>query len=139
MLVSHGDLAVGMRDAVRMLAGGHGQLLVATLRAGGGGSERYRSELREVLAGIGSGDELLVFADLYGGSPLTIALEVLAELGLLRLTRALGGMNLPMVLTAALLADAMTVDELLAEVRTAAREGIVDVVLGGAAPDEEQI
>lgn len=45
---------------------------------------------------------LKMLADIIGGSPLTNALDVLAKAGMLERTRAYGGMNLPMALTAAL-------------------------------------
>lgn len=138
--MSHGDLAVGMRDAVRMLAGRHGDIRAAGLDAEGG-SARYEEEVRALLAEVGDGDELLVFGDLYGGSPLTIALTVLADLGLRERSRVFGGMSLPMVLTAALAAEGAGADSLAREVMDAARQGLIEVgpARTAAADNDEQI
>ena len=55
---------------------------------------------------IGDGDSVFLFGDIIGGSPLTNAINVITEAGLLPRTRIFGGVNLPAVLTAALSPEA---------------------------------
>ena len=75
-------------------------------------------------------------ADIIGGSPLATALDVLTEKGLLARTLAIGGMNLPLVLTAAF-ADADTpLDELEAELTGEAKDQIKRFALGGDEDDD---
>ena len=64
--------------------------------------ERFRPRVQELLSQLGTSDELLVLADLIGGSPLTTVLDVLQEKELLAHTVVLGGMNLAMALNAVL-------------------------------------
>ena len=79
-------------------------------------------------------DELLVFADLIGGSPLTTTANVLAEEGLLSRTTMIGGMNLPLVVSAIVSKDSVDskalVDMLVPEAREAMREFTVEVSQG---------
>ena len=81
-------------------------------------------------------DEIILTADIIGGSPLTTALDVLTEKGLLARTLAIGGMNLPLVLTAAF-ADADTpLDALEAELTGEAKDQIKQFALGGDEDDD---
>ena len=67
--------------------------------------ERFRLRAHTLIAQLDQQDELLVLADLIGGSPLTTVLDVLQEKGMLTNTAVLGGMNLPMALNAVLCKD----------------------------------
>ena len=67
--------------------------------------ERFRLRAQTLIAQLDQQDELLVLADLIGGSPLTTVLDVLQEKGMLTNTAVLGGMNLPMALNAVLCKD----------------------------------
>ncbi|MBM6775046.1 PTS sugar transporter subunit IIA [Olsenella profusa] len=100
LLVSHGTFAPGLHSVLDMLVGKRDDILSCSLRDGEG-AEEYVSELEQVIAPITADDEVLVLGDLIGGSPLTNALNTLASHGLLAKTRAFGGMNVPMALTAA--------------------------------------
>lgn len=67
--------------------------------------EQFRLRAQTLIAQLDQQDELLVLADLIGGSPLTTVLDVLQEKGMLTNTAVLGGMNLPMALNAVLCKD----------------------------------
>ena len=79
------DMSIGLRD--------------------GESVERFRLRAQTLIAQLDQQDELLVLADLIGGSPLTTVLDVLQEKGMLTNTAVLGGMNLPMALNAVLCKD----------------------------------
>ena len=71
-------------------------------------------------------DEIVLLADIVGGSPLTTALNVLAEKGLMEKTTTIGGMNLPLALTSVLMKDTLQGDSfvqaVLSEATTALQE-----------------
>lgn len=100
LMVSHGTFAPGLHSVLDMLAGKRDDILSCSLRDGEGADE-YVEELKGVISPIAAEDEVIVLGDIIGGSPLTNALNVLAESGMLARTRAFGGMNLPLALTAA--------------------------------------
>ncbi len=105
MMVSHGRLADGLHDALGMLAGSGREDIRSTGLENGMSTETYEQNVRAMLADVGETDEVLLLGDLIGGSPLTTAVKVVSELGLLPRTVIIGGMNLPVALNAALSKD----------------------------------
>ena len=69
------------------------------------GADEFADNVREILKDITDEDEIALFADIVGGSPLTTAANVIAEKGLLDRTVMVGGMNLPLVLSTILTKD----------------------------------
>lgn len=104
LMVSHGGFAEGLCDTLRMFAGNSEGIMSIGLRDGES-VERFRLRAQTLIAQLDQQDELLVLADLIGGSPLTTVLDVLQEKGMLTNTAVLGGMNLPMALNAVLCKD----------------------------------
>ena len=104
LMVSHGGFAEGLCDTLRMFAGNSEGIMSIGLRDGES-VEGFRLRAQTLIAQLDQQDELLVLADLIGGSPLTTVLDVLQEKGMLTNTAVLGGMNLPMALNAVLCKD----------------------------------
>lgn len=112
-LVSHGEFAPGLHKAVNMLAGEERDDIISTSLRNGMGADEFAENVRTLLTKIGEEDELILFADIVGGSPLATAANVVAEAGLLDRTKMIGGMNLPLVLSTVLSKD--LTDDLSAE------------------------
>ncbi len=113
LLVSHGMMAPGLHNALSMLAGEGREDILSTSLKNGMGADEFAEHVRECISVVKEEDELLVFADLIGGSPLTTTADVLAAEGLLERTTMIGGMNLPLVLSAAVTKDTMETRELV--------------------------
>ena len=136
ILVSHGTFAPGLHNALGMMAGSDREDLRSTSLLDGMDVDTFRANFTELVGDITAEDEIILTADIIGGSPLTTALDVLTEKGLLGKTLAIGGMNLPLVLTAAF-ADADTpLDELEAELTGEAKDQIKRFALGGDEDDD---
>ena len=105
LLVSHGEFAPGLHKAIEMLAGSDREDILSTSLKNGMGADEFAENVRELIKGIGEEDEIAMFADIVGGSPLTTAANVLAEAGLIGKTVMVGGMNLPLVLNTVLSKD----------------------------------
>lgn len=136
ILVSHGTFAPGLHNALGMMAGSDREDIRSTSLLDGMDVDTFRANFAELVGDITPEDEIILTADIIGGSPLTTALDVLTEKGLLGKTLAIGGMNLPLVLTAAF-ADADTpLDELEAELTGEAKDQIKRFVLGGDEDDD---
>ena len=129
VLVSHGTFAAGLHNALSMLAGGDRTDIISAGLENGMSADEFAGKFKECLSKIAEGDEIILFGDLIGGSPLTTASNVIAKEGLLERTVMFGGMNLPLVLSAALMKDAMEMkdlaDMLLAEAREQIKEFLV--------------
>ena len=136
ILVSHGTFAPGLHNALGMMAGSDREDIRSTSLLDGMDVDTFRANFAELVGDITAEDEIILTADIIGGSPLTTALDVLTEKGLLAHTLAIGGMNLPLVLTAAF-ADADTpLDELEAELTGEAKDQIKRFDLGGDEDDD---
>lgn len=136
ILVSHGTFAPGLHNALGMMAGSDREDIRSTSLLDGMDVDTFRANFAELIQDITPEDEIILTADIIGGSPLTTALDVLTEKGLLGKTLAIGGMNLPLVLTAAF-ADADTpLDELEAELTGEAKDQIKRFALGGDEDDD---
>ena len=105
LLVSHGEFAPGLHKAIEMLAGSNREDVLSTSLKNGMGADEFADNVRAVLKDITEEDEIALFADIVGGSPLTTAANVIAAKGLLDRTVMVGGMNLPLVLSTILTKD----------------------------------
>lgn len=136
ILVSHGTFAPGLHNALGMMAGSDREDIRSTSLLDGMDVDTFRANFAELVGDITAEDEIILTADIIGGSPLTTALDVLTEKGLLGKTLAIGGMNLPLVLTAAF-ADADTpLEELEQELTGEAKDQIKRFDLGGDKDDD---
>ncbi|WP_418371479.1 PTS sugar transporter subunit IIA [Agathobaculum sp.] len=136
ILVSHGTFAPGLHNALGMMAGSDREDIRSTSLLDGMDVDTFRANFAELVGDITAKDEIILTADIIGGSPLTTALDVLTEKGMLGKTLAIGGMNLPLVLTAAF-ADADTpLEELEQELTDEAKDQIKRFDLGGDEDDD---
>ncbi|WP_373155356.1 PTS sugar transporter subunit IIA [Clostridium sp. AUH-JLR23] len=123
VLVSHGQFADGLKDALSMLAGERDDVLSAGLKNGKSADE-FAEEFSHVIEGIHQDDEIILLGDLIGGSPLTTAMNVIAEKGLSEHCATIGGMNLPLALTTVLMKDTMARDDLVVQVLNEAQSAL---------------
>lgn len=136
VLVSHGEFAPGLHKAVNMLAGEERADVLSTSLINGMGADEFAENVKSVLSVVGAEDEIILFADIVGGSPLATTANVLMEMDLLGRTRMIGGMNLPLVLTCVLSKDDEETSELIDELIEGAKDQIKEFVV--AVDDEEE-
>ena len=136
VLVSHGTFAPGLHSVLKMLAGGDREDILSASMEDGMGADAFVERFEKTNQPIGPEDEILVLADIIGGSPLTNALDVLSKKGLLDKATAFGGMNLPMALTASMMKDALDGDSLAEALLQESRNGIQRMALDVG--DEEE-
>ena len=135
VLVSHGTLAPGLHSVLRMLGGGDRRDVLSASMEDGMGADVFTKNFERTIEVIKEDDEILLLADIIGGSPLTNALDVLSQKGLLNKTRAFGGMNLPMALTASMMKDTLDEKGLEELLLTESRNAVQKMVL---ALDEDE-
>lgn len=133
VLVSHGKFAEGLADSLAMLAGEKPEVLSCGL-ANGKTADEFTETFANVISVIKEDDEIILLGDLIGGSPLTTAMNVLAEKGMLKNTTVIGGMNLPLALTTVLMKDMFSSEDLVNQVLSEAHSGLQQFVV---ASDEE--
>lgn len=137
VLVSHGTFAPGLHSVLKMLAGGDRADILSASMEDGMGADAFVRRFEETIAPIGPEDSILLLADIIGGSPLTNALDVLSQKGMLGQAMAFGGMNLPMALTAAMMKDAMDGEMLSESLISESRNAVAKLELQTDAEDDD--
>lgn len=135
VLVSHGNFAEGLLDALSMLAGKRDDVIAIGLK-NGMSADQFKDAFKQAIAVIPDDAKIIVLADIIGGSPLTTAMNTLASLNRLDQTMALGGMNLALALTTVLMKDALDDAALVSNVTGEATGAIRPFVLETSEEDE---
>ena len=135
VMVSHWTLAPGLHSVLKMLGGKDREDVLSASMEDGMGADDFVLRFNETIAGVKDEDEIILLADIIGGSPLTNALDVLSQRGMLRKTMAFGGMNLPMALTASMMKDTLDEKGLEELLLTESRNAVQKMVL---ALDEDE-
>lgn len=137
ILVSHGQFASGLYNALTMLAGkGRKDVLFQGLEDGMS-TDQFGEKFKTVIENVANEDEIILFGDIIGGSPLTTAVNILASKGMLSKSLVLGGMNLPTVLTGILMKDSMSMEELKETLLETAVESIKEFKLTDTEQDDD--
>jgi PTS system N-acetylgalactosamine-specific IIA component len=139
VLVSHGTFAPGLHSVLKMLGGGDRDDVLSSSMEDGMGADVFVERFTETIAPIKEDDEIILLADIIGGSPLTNALNVLSQKGMLARTTAFGGMNLPMALTASMMKDALDSETLEASLLQESQAAIQKLELNLDESEEDDI
>ena len=99
LLVSHAGLAQGIEGALEMLLGSR-SFVIACGMQDGVSPDAYRAQLAQSIASVTPEDEVVVLADIAGGSPLKNALVALDDKGMGNSVIVFGGANLAMAISA---------------------------------------
>ncbi|MBO7675708.1 MAG: PTS sugar transporter subunit IIA [Atopobiaceae bacterium] len=99
LVASHATLARGIKEALEMLLGARSYVLACGMEDGMT-PDAYRAGVFQALDSVTSEDEVVVLADIAGGSPLKNALVALDDKGMGDKVLVLAGANLPMAISA---------------------------------------
>lgn len=119
LILSHGDLAKGMKNSVELIGGVQEKFEIETLPYGMGVDE-FSKKIEEKITILDDGDGVLVFVDLFGGTPF----KVMCRLQNRYNVYCINGVNLPMVLEAALTRHDRELIEFAKEITETGKEGI---------------
>jgi PTS system mannose-specific IIA component len=127
MVVAHGALAEELINSVGMIMG-----RVPLLRGVGLGSDQglddLEREIEKAWRGLeqGGAEQVLVLVDMFGGSCSNVAARMVSEKEA-KQAAVITGVNLPMVLEAAIDRDLYPLEALVNKIVEAGRKSIVDV------------
>lgn len=136
VLVSHGGFAEGLKSSLAMFAEDKMDQVIAVGLRNGSSVDEFAHEVRSALESLTLEDSVVVLADIVGGSPLTTALGVLDEKGLLPTATVLGGMNLPMAVTSVVMKDALEGDDFVTAVLPEASAALQEFKVGTEDEDD---
>ena len=97
----------------------------------------FEKDFRQAISGLTADDSVVVLADIIGGSPLTTACNVLDELGKLENAVVLGGMNLPMAITSAVMKDMLEGDDFVQAVLPEAQAALQEFKITSDDDDDD--
>lgn len=117
ILVSHGLYAKELKNSVEMVAGDVANVFEACLLPDEG-LEQFKEKLEKLREYLKEYDEIIIFADLMGGTPCNAAISLFIMENRVSIV---AGMNFPMVLTAVL--TDISIEELI----LSGKDGIVNV------------
>ncbi len=120
ILISHGALAAGMREAAEMILGEQEQMAVFGLYPGDTG-DSFSEKLEQAIDQFGEPGNTLILADLPSGTPSNASMLMVLKRGV----HALSGCNLPALLEILTLRAEVGMEELLAAACEAGKLGIV--------------
>lgn len=98
LLVSHGGLAKGMKESIEMITGHQENLRYVGIEPHEDGEQFEKKMIKEEEA-LGEVDKILIFCDLFGGTPCNIAMKNYYQD---EKYIVISGMNSPMILSAIL-------------------------------------
>ena len=137
LLVSHGTFANGLHSVLEMMAGSDRNDILSTNLINGMTVERFEGEVEKLVQEITQEDQIILLADLIGGSPLTTTLNVLSKKDMLKNTMVFGGMNLSLALNAVLMKDVLKQDEFKQVLIEESKESIKEFELDSDGNDDD--
>lgn len=99
----------------------------------------FAETFRQALSNLKDEDSVVVLADIVGGSPLTTACNVLADLGKLDDAIVLGGMNLPMAVNAVVMKDMLEGQDFVTTVLGEAKSALQEFRITSDEEDDDDI
>jgi mannose PTS system EIIA component len=119
VLVTHGHLADELRLAMEHVVGV--QRNVATVCIGPDDDmEGRRTEIRQSIAQVDTGDGVVLLTDMFGGTPSNLAISMMSREGV----EVISGVNLPMLVKLAKVRSSQTLGECVDCAQTAGRKYI---------------
>lgn len=137
LLVSHGTFANGLHSVLDMMAGSDRNDILSTNLINGMTVETFEGEVEKLVEKISLEDEIILLADIIGGSPLTTTLNVLSKKDVLKNTIVFGGMNLSLALNAVLMKDVLEKDELKKVLINESKESIKEFQVNSEDNDDD--
>lgn len=120
LIVSHGDFAAGLLNAVELIAGRQEKVTTIGLHHEDG-VEEFESKVNQALKELDEGDGVLAFVDILGGTPSNVIFRSLAK----KKFKAIAGMNMAMVVQAVMMRDSMEEEELYESVLEVAKQPLI--------------
>lgn len=127
LIITHGSFGYELLQSAELIVG-HNTHAKALGLDRDDSIDRFKAEVTEAIRHLDKGDGVLVFADLYGGSPFNAAALNLSEADKEFRFECITGVNLPMVLEALTMRSSLKIGELKQHCIEAGISGIKDLV-----------
>ncbi len=121
LIVSHGEMAAGVLDALQMLTGEQGQVAALGL-CESEAPEELVEHIRVEINAMDDGDGVLIAVDLYGATPFNSGARMFLESD--HKIEVVTGVNLPMLAEIMVNRESTSLEELVKQAYQAGKDGI---------------
>jgi len=119
VLVTHGGLAIALRDAMEHVVGKQRNLATVCIESDAE-FDGQRAEIARRMAEVDDGDGVILLTDMFGGTPSNLAMSMATQPGV----EIIGGVNLPMLVKLAKIRGQETLPEAVAHAEAAGKKYI---------------
>ena len=124
LVATHGEMAKGLFDAIDMICGTQEKFSIVSLKRGQD-AESFGEELGEKINELNSGEGVVVLVDLLGATPMNKSALNLYKSDKVEV---ITGVNLPMVVTAAMERDCFSdIKELVEKIKNDGKDSVCSV------------
>ncbi|NBK93673.1 PTS sugar transporter subunit IIA [bacterium 1XD21-13] len=127
MIVTHGPLAQAFKESAAMFFGSAADNLVTLGLFPTDSPEGLKDKIVEKVNEIDNGEGVLVFVDIFAGSPFNMTAMAIDELKENHKIQCFTGVNMPVLMEALGSCETMSLEELREDVASTAQESIVDL------------
>ncbi|MEE9542380.1 MAG: PTS sugar transporter subunit IIA [Thermodesulfobacteriota bacterium] len=120
IVVTHNKLADGLIDAAEAIVGKIENVTSVSINKGDS-TDEIRERIHDAIKGTDQGEGIIIFTDMFGGTPTNIALSFLSE----GTVEVLTGVNLPILLKFLSNKEENSIAELVRDLRECGRDSIV--------------
>ena len=127
LIVTHGPLAQAFKESSRMFFGDAVDALETIGLAVGESPEQLKNEIIEKIDAMDTGDGVLIFVDIFAGSPFNMVALAIDEKKESHQLECFTGGNMPIVMEALSSASTMKMNDLKQHLKSISKDTIVDL------------
>jgi PTS system mannose-specific IIA component len=127
LIVTHGPLAQAMKESSAMFFGTMADEIATLGLFPTDSPEELKDKIVNKVKEIDDGDGVMIFVDIYAGSPFNMAALAIDELKENHKIQCFTGVNMPILMEAMSSCETMNMEELYADIMSVAQESIVDL------------
>lgn len=127
LIVTHGPLAQALKESAAMFFGSMTENLSTMGLFPTDSPEALKDKIVDEVNKIDDGDGVLVFVDIFAGSPFNMTAMAIDELQANHKIECFTGVNMPILMEALSSCETMSLEELQADIVEVAKDSIVDL------------
>lgn len=127
LIVTHGPLAGAFKESARMFFGDAVEKLETIGLFPSESPEQLQQKIEEKVNEIDTGDGVLIFVDIFAGSPFNMTALAVDTLKEDHKIESFTGVNMPVLMEALASCETMSIDELKTHIAEVSKDSIVDL------------
>lgn len=126
IIAGHGDFPVGLKNSTKMFFGETADIIITLCLNLSDNPESFKERLEKVINENYTEDGILIFVDLFAGTPCNMTAMTVAELSNKKL-QAFTGANLPIVMEALSMAETSSLEDIMKHLNEVSADTMKDL------------